>query len=217
MWAMCAATSDDSRAPTAPPNDLPSLAEFLRWMGEMPAIFRTASTSSEGGGLALAAVVADLWETLTGERPAAEILAVFRPGSVPKSGAKSEINRLQWVQAACHLLWHPALRARGAAPENLRKLFIQDLAVLASVVSCDQLLADLERREELIRLSLRSLELRLPGESQTESEDRLSQVDSVERRRLLTRAAEKEKRAREVRDMMARKAAEEAAAKVSRE
>ena len=70
---------------------------------------------------------------------------------------------------------------------------------------------------ELVRRAFAALGLRLPGESAGEAEDRLAQVDSVERQRLLRAAAEKEKRAREVREMMARRAAEEAAAKVSRE
>jgi hypothetical protein len=57
----------------------------------------------------------------------------------------------------------------------------------------------------------------LPGESASEAADRLQQVDSVQRRRVLQAAAERERRAREVREAMARKAAEEAAAKVTRE
>lgn len=62
-----------------------------------------------------------------------------------------------------------------------------------------------------------ALELRFLGEAAQEADDRLAQLDSLEQQRLLKSAAEKEKRAREVREMMARRAAEEAAAKVSRE
>jgi len=81
----------------------------------------------------------------------------------------------------------------------------------------DHLLAEEERREELVRRALRACAVALPGESDAEREDRLKQVDSLERHRVLAEAAERDKRARAVRDAMAKKAAEEAAAKVSRE
>jgi hypothetical protein len=193
--------------------DLPPLAEFLRWLGEMPPAFRAAPQGFPGGVTPAHAVVADLWDTLYGRPPEDDLLQAFRPAGA----GKAELNRLLWVLAACHLLWHPALRPRPLPPDGLRKLLVQDLAGLAAVAPAERLLDDEERREELVRRAFAALGLRLPGESAREAEDRLAQVDSVERKRLLRAAAEKEKRAREVREMMARRAAEEAAAKVSRE
>jgi hypothetical protein len=192
---------------------LPPLAEFLRWMADMPEPFRAEPQGFAEGGVPVPAVVADLFDTLVGEHPDTPLLAAFKPAS----SSKLERNRLRWVLAACHLLWHPALRAGTADRGGLSKLLVQDLATLASVVSADDLLTDEERREELIRRTLLALGLLLPGEAQKEAADRLTQLDSVERQRLVREAAEKEKRAREVREMMARRAAEEAAAKVSRE
>ncbi len=192
---------------------VPPLAEFLRWLAEMPDAFLAEPLGFPSGEVSVVAVVADLFETYFGAFPDASLLAAFRPA---KSG-KVERNRQRWLLATCRLLWHPALRGRGVTAEQLNRLLIQDLAQLATAESVDGLRTDEERREELIRRTLRALELRLPGESAQEAEDRLTQVDSVERRRLMREAAEKEKRAREVRDMMARRAAEEAAAKVSRE
>jgi len=192
---------------------LPPLAEFLRWLAEMPEAFSAEPLGFAKGEVSVAAVVADLVETYVGVLPDETYLAAFRPAN----SGKIERNRHRWVLAACHLLWHPALRGRTVTSGQLNRLLIQDLAQLASVESADGLRTDEERREELIRRTLRALELTLPGESAQEAEDRLTQVDSVERRRLLREAAEKEKRAREVRDMMAQRAAEEAAAKVSRE
>jgi hypothetical protein len=193
--------------------DLPPLAEFLRWLNEMPPAFRGVPEGFPGGRTPVHAVVADLYDTLYGTPAADELLQAFRPANT----GKGERNRLLWVMAACHLLWHPALRTRALPAEGLRKLLVQNLAALAAVTPADRLLDDEERREELVRRALRALDLRLPGESVKEAQDRLAQVDSVERQRLLRAAAEKEKRAREVREMMARRAAEEAAAKVSRE
>jgi hypothetical protein len=193
--------------------DLPPLAEFLRWMNDMPPAFRAAPAGFPGGVTPAHAVVADLCDTLFGQPPDDDLLQAFRPAN----RGKAERNRLLWVLAACHLLWHPALRERSLPAEGLRKLLVQDLAGLAAVTPAERLLDEEERREELVRRAFAALKLRLPGESAKEAEDRLAQVDSVERQRLLRAAAEKEKRAREVREMMARRAAEEAAAKVSRE
>jgi hypothetical protein len=199
-------------SPAAGP-DLPPLAEFLRWLAEMPEAFRSEPLGFPGGKVAVPAVVADLHETLFERRPEETFLAAFRPAAADKV----ERNRLRWVLAACHLLWHPALRTATLPAAGFNKLLVQDLAALAAVAPVDGLLRDEERREELIRRTLQALGLLLPGEGAKEAEDRLTQVDSVERRRLVREAAEKEKRAREVREQMARRAAEEAAAKVSRE
>jgi hypothetical protein len=185
----------------------------LRWIAEIPAVFRATPAGIDDGTTPVDAVVGDLFETLFDERPAADLLQAFRPAA----NSKAEQNRLHWVLTACHLLWHPALRSRALPRQGLRKLLIQELSSLAAVVPVDRLLDDEERREELIRRVFAELALRLPGETARDSEDRLAQVDSLEQRRLLKAAADKEKRVREVREMMARRAAEEAAAKTSRE
>jgi hypothetical protein len=179
----------------------------------MPADFRAEPAGLEQGQVPVHAVVSDLFDTLTGEVPDEALLQAFRPAR----RSKIERNRLRWVLAACHLLWHPALRSQPPRVDALRKFLVQDLAELAAVTPVDQLEGEEERREELVRRVVAALGLLLPGESAQEAEDRLTQVSSIERQRLIREAAEKEKRAREVREMMARRAAEEAAAKVSRE
>jgi hypothetical protein len=181
----------------------------------MPEPFRSVPegfAGSPAGRVRVRAVVADLIEALRGEPPDVPLLQAFEP-----SGAgKLERNRLQWVLAACHLLWHPELRT-PVEEARVRRLLVQDMAALAAAAPAEAVTRDDERREELIRLTLRALGLRLPGESAREAEDRLAQVDSVERRALAARMVDREKRAREVREQMAKRAAEEAAAKVSRE
>lgn len=181
-------------------NDLPPLADFLRWLAETPAEFADARTP-------VGAVVADLLDTLEGEPPAADFLAAF----VAKDDSRPERNRLLWVLAVCRLLWHPSLR-RGRHPDgSVRRLLTEELAAVAALVPADRLRLDEERREELVRRALRCLDRRLPGESPADAEDRFAQVDSVERQRLIREAADKERRAREVRERMAREAAEAAA------
>jgi hypothetical protein len=188
---------------------LPPLAEFLRWLADMPAAFRATPAGFKGGSARVEAVVTDLAETLLGTPPPPALLAACAPARADRA----ERNRLGWVLGACHLLWHPELRRRPCPPEGLRRLFADDLAALAAAEPVESLLTEEERREELVRLVLRALGLRLPNESEREAEDRFAQVDSVERRRLLKEAAERERRAKEVREALARKAAEEAAAR----
>jgi hypothetical protein len=198
---------------------IPPLAEWLRWTAEMPPAFRAEPASTiwdEPSRVRVRAVVADLLETLTGETPEPKLLDAF---AAVDSGAR-ERNRLGWVLAASHVLWHPWLRASRLDPKaaaGIRRFLVEELATLAAVVPVDRLLTEEERREELVRRALRASGVALPGESAAEREDRLKQVDSLERHRVLAEAAERDKRARAVRDAMAKKAAEEAAAKVSRE
>ena len=116
--------------------------------------------------------------------------------------------------AAAHLLFELGPPVDGAA---LRRLLLQELASLSVVAKVAQLDQEEERREELIRRCTRALGRRLEGESESEAEDRFKQVDSVERHEVLVAAAEREKRQREIRDAMAKKAAEEAVPKVGRE
>lgn len=196
----------------AAPDDLPPLAELLRWVHEMPVSF-SEPPAGLGGKTPAGAVVADLVETVTGARPPAALLKSFQP----RNQGKVELNRLLWVLAGCHLLWHPSLRTRPLALKGIQRLLTSTLAELAVVVPADQLRQDEERREELIRKALRDLDLRLAGESPAEAEDRLAQVDSVERQRLLREAASKEKRAREIRQRMLEQAAREAAARYAPE
>jgi hypothetical protein len=200
---------------TATAPELPPLAEFLRWLAEMPQSFSATPEGFSGGPptVSVPAVVADLIDTMHNEPPDSEFLRPFRSGD----HSKKERNRLRWVLAACHLLWHPALRSLPLPLDRLRLLLVDDLAGLAAVVSADELRHDEERREELVRRTLHILDLSLPGESQAEAEDRLAQVNCVERQRLVREAAEKERRARDIREQLARQAAQEAAARYSPE
>ena len=191
----------------------PPLAELLRWMVEMPPAFRAEPEGFGEGKVRVRAVVADLFETLFGGPPPMATLAAFDA----QDTGDAERNRLRWILAAAHLLWHPSFRGHPPAQASIEKLLVQDLATVASIVKVERLDREEERREELIRRSLRALERSLAGETPNEANDRFKQVDSVERRRVLLAAADRERRSREVREAMAKKAAQEAAAKVSRE
>lgn len=194
--------------PTDAPPRLPPLPAWKRWLAEVPSAFTAGP--APGGPVDVAAVVSDLHEALYGARPPADLVAALAPEA-------DRVPWLRWVLLGAHLAWHPHVRASPPPPEALRRFLLQDLAALAAVARPEKLLAEEDRREELVRLLLRAAAWTLPGESTAEAEDRLQQVDSVVRHRVLAEATLREKRAREVREAMARRAAEEAAARVNRE
>src|ERR1700761_8815634 len=112
---------------------VPPLAEFLRWMAEMPAAFRAEPKGFPGGALPVRAVAADLYETLFNALADAALLEAFEPSG----SGKVARNRLLWILAACHVLWHPALRAGPVTLEGFRKLLVQDMASLAAAIPAE--------------------------------------------------------------------------------
>lgn len=187
-------------------------AEYLRRLAEMPAPFREDPRPWNPQGVPLAAVLGDLYETLVRSPPTADFLkAVLPQGATP-----AERNRIGWVLAACWLLMHPDLRTSHPDALHLKAFLGEELRGLAAVAGWETL-ADGERREELLRRTLKACDLSLPGESAAEAEDRLAQLDSVGRERLVREAAERDRLRRELQAEMARRAAEEAAARYSPE
>lgn len=184
-----------------------TLAELVRHIGALPSTLRTGS-----GIPVVRAVVRDLFETLTGTSADAPLLDAF---AAPVDETRE--SYYGWTLAAAHVLMHPELARSTADAAALRKLLLQELAQLSAIVKVNLLDQDEERREELCRRCVRALGQTLAGESAAEADDRLRQVDSIERHEVLKAAEEREARAREVREAMAKKAAEEAVPKVGRE
>lgn len=179
----------------------------------MPAPFRGVPCGFPGGRVRVRAVVGDLWETLFGEAAPAELLAAMEP----RDGGRGERSRLGWVLAAAHLLWHPAFRGHRPEAPAIRRLLVPELARLSASLEPGRISTDPERAEELVRRVLRALGLPPEGESRGEAGARFDQVDSVSRRRLELEAARRERKARRIREHMARRQAEEAAARASSE
>jgi hypothetical protein len=84
-------------------------------------------------------------------------------------------------------------------------------------VPVEKFVSDAERREELARFCLARLGFRPFGETKPQAEDRLTSLSAAERARVLQASRKAEARAREVREALARKAAEESADKYTRE
>ncbi|GLZ36760.1 hypothetical protein [Actinokineospora sp. NBRC 105648] len=103
------------------------------------------------------------------------------------------------------------------APDRAEALhaLCTELGTLADLVDAARFTTDPDRREELARLLLRAWRTTPAGETPAQAEDRLSTVDSVRRHRVLAESRAAEQRAEAVRQAMADRRAEEAAARYS--
>jgi hypothetical protein len=188
----------------------PPLEQLTRRLLETPAPFLAEPRIGNHGTVHVTALVADL---LAAYGASADIDALKRFGAGDRA---RERNPRMLTQILCWLLMDPALRGKISASELLRMLFEEANALAEKVAAKDFIDSD-ERREELSRMALRSAGLRPAGESANVAEDRWLSVSSRERGRLAAASRAAEERARQIREALARKAAEESADKWSRE
>jgi hypothetical protein len=115
------------------------------------------------------------------------------------------------------LLADPWFLAQRLDPAALLQALGEVAAELAAATPAHRFGVDGERREELARTMLARLGYRPAGETQAQATDRLAAISATERRRLLEASRAAEQRAREIRVALARKVADEAADKWTRE
>lgn len=190
----------------------PQLDALLHRLAECPSEFLAASTdhsaASSDDSVRLVAIVCDLLRKFSPSSPPernATLLSSLR-GRTPAAASLTGI--------VCWLLddpWFTSLPdANGAMVTFLNRPILNELSQL---VRPDRFVNDPDRREELVRLCLAHLELRPLGETIAQAADRLTTLDSRERDRVLRETAAAEKRAREIREAMALKRAQEAASR----
>ena len=192
----------------------PFLEGLMRRLSECPIEFLgdPSADASVPGSIDVAAIVCDHFREMGTLFPASEAAAQLLPWTTPES-----INRLRLIAIATWLLHDDWFLSRADLGLPMQHLLSEKLDGLASVVRAESFVTDSDRREELARTCLKHLGLRPRSETESQAADRLASLDSLERERILRDTAQAEKRAREVREMMARRAAAEAAAKTSRE
>lgn len=188
----------------------PTLELLLHRIAETPSDFLAEPRTRGNRGLVhVAAVVADLFALYGHPLPAP---ADFTPDDSPASKRRASLTLV-----LCWLLAEPELIASAGPAHSLRNLLIAGSTELAAHLPAEKYLADPERREELARYALARLDLRPRGESVAQAQDRLSALNSAERIRVIAAARQAELRARQVREALARKAAQESADKYTRE
>lgn len=185
----------------------PDLAILTRRLSEAP-----SEVLGDVPAPIVAAVLSDLLRDLGGVGLSARSASALVPGdATPESH-----NRRCWLLIGAWLLRDDSLRALAPPSEQAasqaQAWLLGELRALADVLEARQVLADPDRREEVARRALRALGLRPRGESGPQAEDRLKTLDSIERQRVILEARRTQERARKIREEMARKAAEEAAA-----
>ena len=194
----------------------PSVAHLTKRLIDCPPDYLEEPVLGDDVGARVDAVVADLMLELSGELPAAGEVARFGPES------RYSKNQLKLVLVACWLLGEPEFRTRWAyrrakLAAMAKKWLEGDLLELGSMVHVDEFIIDSERRVELSRLALKALGFLPKGESQKVAQDRLTMVDSLERKRVLAQTKERVERAEELRKKLAEQRAREAASRYTRE
>ena len=190
----------------------PLLETLTRRLAECPPDFLAEPRFGKMGAVHVDAVVSDLLVGLGGGPLLPEQVAALR-----LADAKKHRNHYALMLIACWLLHDGWFRDKANFAEAARQFLFAQLKELAEVVKAPQCVADPDRREELARLCLHTLGLRPAGETEAQAHDRLSTLNTAERQRVIVATRAAEKRAQEIREAMAKKAAEEAADKWSRE
>ncbi|MFN6130533.1 MAG: hypothetical protein ACK57G_12905 [Planctomycetota bacterium] len=117
----------------------------------------------------------------------------------------SHQRHLGLLSLAVWLFYDPWFEARKELSESMWQLLRGDtFQSISQLLNPRTVLSNPDRREELVRVCLNGLDLRPEGETIPQATDRLMSLNSIERERILKETAAAEKRAREVREAMAR-------------
>jgi hypothetical protein len=200
----------------------PPLEALLHRLAECPPEFLEEPLSGATGRINVTAVVSDLLRDLGGGAQIESRLFIAPAVAASKASSGSPIgsparNRLRVILIACWLLHDGWFRKEQKFAGAAAELLARGLNRLAEVIDAPRFVTDPDRREELVRFILAQLGLRPAAETVAQAQDRLTTLDSIELRRVIQETRAAEQRAREIREALARKAAEEAAAKVTRE
>lgn len=188
----------------------PSLESLTRRLAETPEEFLAEPRIGASGTVQVTAVVNDLLRSLE-DGAGAPDLTPFR-----SNDARRDRNRLAVVLLLCSLLSDEWFRGHVKA-SAARQLLNEGASLLAANTTARKFTSDTERREELARFALGQLGFRPEGETVAQAQDRLTSISSAERARVVAASRAAELRARQIREALAKKAAEESADKWTRE
>lgn len=189
----------------------PILESLTRRLAETPEEFLAEPRIGQTGRAHVAAVVGDLLRMFSAS-PGVDQLSAFT-GSDPRR----DRNRLSVALLLCWLLSEDWFRRTKLDGGKVLQLLDAEARELAGQVAARKFVTDPDRREELARLALARLGFRPAGETLAQAQDRLTTLNSAERARVMKAAQVAEQRARQIREALARKAAEESADKWTRE
>ncbi|HEU4556763.1 MAG TPA: hypothetical protein VFS20_02900 [Longimicrobium sp.] len=189
----------------------PVLETLTRRLAETPEDFLAEPRIGAAGRVHTAAVVGDLLRALGSVAPGAELRRFAG------ADARTDRNRLSITLVLCWLLADEWFARASLPPLTVLEVLDVESRELAGQSPAAKFITDPDRREELARLALARLGYRPAGETQAQAQDRLTTLSSAERARVMRAARAAEQRAREIREALMRKAADEAADKWGRE
>jgi len=189
----------------------PILESLTRRLAETPEEFLSEPRIGTTGRIQVAAVVSDLLRMLNAQAEAGE-LSRFLGNDV-----RRDRNRLAITLLLCWLVSDEWFRQIKLDRQSILGLLDTDAAEMANQMAARKFVTDPDRREELARLALARLGFRPAGETVAQAQDRLTTLNSAERARVMKAARAAEERARQIREALAKKAAEESADKWTRE
>lgn len=195
----------------------PTLQYLMQRLSQIPPEFLLTPDMKKQpkakGQIDVSAVVSDLLFDCGGgflPKEGREVFALL-------SGQKNR-NYLHVVLILCYLLHDSWFTEKQEFAGFIIALFKNPLLFrLAQLVPPVKFIKDSERREELIRIALKNLHLIPEGETKVQAQDRLVTLDSIERVRIIEQTRKAREKARKLQEALARKQAEEAASKWSRE
>lgn len=200
-------------------NPGPPLQELIDYLILIPGEFtgKVEKSSDAAIRISIPAIVNDLLLDLGGEP--------LEDDKIPANfhyakENKAEINNyLNLISIFCYIYEYKFFIEKNSGSEKIKSFLLSPRLIELSkaVKSSDEFISDPEKREEICRSALDVMDYYPEGENEKNAHDRLSTLDSVERKIILTKTAEAQKRAKEIKEAMMRKEAEEAASKMSRE
>ncbi len=163
------------------------------------------------------AIVNDLLMDNGGTPLSDEEISLYFPA---KKDLKNENNIYpELVSILCYIFEDRFFTENKDSSELIKSFLLspQLIELSKTVEKAYEFISDPDRREEICRMALDALNYYPYGENEKNAKDRLLTLDSVERKKILKKTLEAQARAKELREAMLRKEAEEAASKMSRE
>jgi hypothetical protein len=186
----------------------PQLEPLLHRLAECPPEFLNAAAEKKSADVSVVAIVCDLMRPLMAPRP-----PELEGAALAEIRGRSPAE-LKLISVVCWLLRDEWFMAQAQLATAMWKLLSSNgWKRLVELVRPEKFISDPDRREELVRSCLAQCGLRPQGETQSQAADRLTTLDSAERDRVLRATAAAERRAREIREAMARKQAQESASR----
>lgn len=181
----------------------PALAALTHRLAECPEDFLAAS-EDEQALVRMTALLADYFRRHGTNHP----LRLDDPFFGRIQSHKAKAARQRHAGLICVALWlfyDSWFETKTEYLESIWALLRSDhFEAISRLIPPRLAISDPDRREELARVCLFGLALRPEGETVPQATDRLVSLNSLERERILSETATAEKRAREVREAMAK-------------